>query len=51
MRSEPADPKRIGSAAGGASLGVALAAFLGEHPLWLLLVAAIVVGLAQQALP
>jgi hypothetical protein len=44
-------PARLTLAAGGAALG-ALAAWPVElQPFWLLLIAAVAVGLAQQALP
>ncbi|WP_410812249.1 hypothetical protein [Micromonospora sp. 067-2] len=42
---------RLLTAAAGAALGAGLAVWAGANPIWLLLIAAVAVGLAQQALP
>jgi H+/gluconate symporter-like permease len=46
-----AGPGRVVTAVGGVALGVLAAWRVESHPFWLLLVAAVAVGLAQQALP
>jgi hypothetical protein len=42
---------RLLTAAAAAALGAGLALWVGAIPFWLLLIAAVAVGLAQQALP
>jgi hypothetical protein len=50
-RAVSAGPARFGLAAGGTSLGAVAAWQVDAHPISLLLITAVVVGLAQQALP
>ena len=44
-------PARVALATGGAALGAVVAWPVEIHPFWLLLIAAVAVGQAQQALP